>query len=196
MPKISLFKLFTATLTLSAFTIGGGYVIVPLMRKRFVEEYGWIDENEMLDLVAIAQSGPGPIAVNASILVGYRIAGLAGALVSTLGTALPPLIILSVISLFYTAFAASGLVASALAAMRVGVAAVIADVVIKMGSDVLKKKDYILTAIMFAAFAANWWLGVNVVLIILTSGAAGVLLTKLRENKENKKKKGDDENAA
>lgn len=193
MPKISLFKLFTATLTLSAFTIGGGYVIVPLMRKRFVEEYGWIDENEMLDLVAIAQSGPGPIAVNASILVGYRIAGLVGALVSTLGTALPPLIILSVISLFYTAFAASGLVASALAAMRVGVAAVIADVVIKMGSDVLKKKDYILTAIMFAAFVANWWLGVNVVLIILASGAMGVLLTKLRENKE---KKEDDDNAA
>lgn len=196
MPKISLFKLFTATLTLSAFTIGGGYVIVPLMRKRFVEEYGWIEENEMLDLVAIAQSGPGPIAVNASILVGYRIAGLVGALVSTLGTALPPLIILSVISLFYTAFAASGLVASALAAMRVGVAAVIADVVIKMGSDVLKKKDYILTAIMFAAFVANWWLGVNVVLIILASGAMGVLLTKLRENKENKEKKGDDDNAA
>ncbi len=186
MPKISLFKLFTATLTLSAFTIGGGYVIVPLMRKRFVEEYGWIDENEMLDLVAIAQSGPGPIAVNASILVGYRISGLIGALVATLGTALPPLIILSVISLFYTAFAASGLVASALAAMRVGVAAVIADVVIKMGSDVLKKKDYILTGIMLAAFVANWWLGVNVVFIILVSGAAGVLLTILRERKEKK----------
>jgi chromate transporter len=192
MPKISLMKLFTATLTLSAFTIGGGYVIVPLMRKRFVEEYGWIEENEMLDLVAIAQSGPGPIAVNASILVGYRIAGLVGALVATLGTALPPLIILSVISLFYTAFAASGLVASALAAMRVGVAAVIADVVIKMGSDVLKKKDYILTGIMLAAFVANWWLGVNVVFIILVSGAAGVLLTILRERKEKK----EDKNAA
>jgi chromate transporter len=193
MPKISLMKLFIATFTLSAFTIGGGYVIVPLMRKRFVEEYGWIDENEMLDLVAIAQSGPGPIAVNASILVGYRVAGLWGALVATLGTALPPLIILSVISMFYTAFAASGLVASALAAMRVGVAAVIADVVIKMGWDVLKKKDYVLTAVMCAAFVANWWLGVNVVLIILVSGAMGVLLTKFRENKE---KKEDDENVA
>ncbi|HWQ51897.1 MAG TPA: chromate transporter [Terriglobales bacterium] len=195
MPKISLFKLFTATFTLSAFTIGGGYVIVPLMRKRFVEEYGWIDENEMLDLVAIAQSGPGPIAVNASILVGYRVAGLVGALVATLGTALPPLIILSVISMFYTAFAASGLVASALAAMRVGVAAVIADVVIQMDSDVLKKKDFVLTAIMCAAFVANWWLGVNVVLIILVSGAAGVLLTKLRENKASREKKEDDEHA-
>ena len=71
--------LFTSTFTLSAFTFGGGFVIIPLMRKKFVEQLHWIDEEEMMDLTAIAQSSPGAIAVNASILVGYRVAGVHGA---------------------------------------------------------------------------------------------------------------------
>ena len=86
-------KLFCSTFYLSAFTFGGGYVIIPLMRKKFVEQYHWIEEEEMLDLTAIAQSSPGAIAVNASILIGYRLAGLFGALVTVLGTVLPPLIL-------------------------------------------------------------------------------------------------------
>ena len=69
-------KLFTSTFYLSAFTFGGGYVIIPLMRKKFVEQFHWIEEEEMLDLTAIAQSAPGAIAVNASILIGYRLAAL------------------------------------------------------------------------------------------------------------------------
>ena len=70
--KKILMKLFVSTLYLSAFTFGGGYVIVTLMKKKFVDEYHWIEENEMLDLVAIAQSAPGPIAVNGAIVVGYK----------------------------------------------------------------------------------------------------------------------------
>lgn len=92
--------LFTSTFTLSAFTFGGGFVIIPLMRKKFVEQLHWIDEEEMMDLTAIAQSSPGAIAVNASILVGYRVAGVPGALVTVLGTVLPPLIIYP--SFFFT----------------------------------------------------------------------------------------------
>ena len=84
-------KLFSSTFCLSAFTFGGGYIIIPLMRKKFVEELHWIEEQEMLDLSAIAQSSPGAIAVNAAILVGYRIAGIPGALVTICGTILPPL---------------------------------------------------------------------------------------------------------
>ena len=100
-----LLTLFLSTLQLSAFTFGGGFVIVPLMRKKFVEELGWIEEQEMLDFTAIAQSSPGPIAVNASILVGYHVAGIPGALLTALGTILPPLVIISAISLFFQAFA-------------------------------------------------------------------------------------------
>ena len=73
-------KLFISTLYLSAFTFGGGYVIVTLMKKKFVDEYHWIEENEMLDLVAIAQSAPGPIAINGAIVVGYKLAGMIGVL--------------------------------------------------------------------------------------------------------------------
>ena len=71
-------KLFFSTFELSACTFGGGFVIIPLMRKKFVEELGWIEEDEMMDLTAIAQSSPGAIAVNASILVGYHVAGFPG----------------------------------------------------------------------------------------------------------------------
>ena len=76
--KKILLRLFLSTLYLSAFTFGGGYVIVTLMKKKFVDEYHWIEENEMLDLVAIAQSSPGAIAVNGAIVVGYKLAGIAG----------------------------------------------------------------------------------------------------------------------
>ena len=78
--KNVLLKIFISTLYLSAFTFGGGYVIVTLMKKKFVDEYRWIEEDEMLDLVAIAQSAPGAIAVNGAIVVGYKLAGIAGAL--------------------------------------------------------------------------------------------------------------------
>ena len=121
--------LFISTFTLSAFTFGGGYVIVPLMRKKFVETLGWIDEEEMLDLIAIAQSAPGPIAVNSSIIIGYRLAGIPGALVTTFGTVLPPMVILSAISQFYTAFRDNVVVSLVLKGMGIGVAAVIVDVV-------------------------------------------------------------------
>ena len=89
-PK-KLWRLFTSTFTLSAFTFGGGYVIIPLMRKKFVEQLHWLEEEEMLDLTAIAQATPGALAVNAAILIGYRVAGIIGALVTVLGTVLPPL---------------------------------------------------------------------------------------------------------
>ena len=75
-------KLFTSTFTLCAFTFGGGYVIIPMMRRKFVEQYHWMEEDEVLDMTAIAQSSPGPVAVNAAILMGYRLAGGLGALVA------------------------------------------------------------------------------------------------------------------
>lgn len=99
-----LWQLFKATFLLSAFTFGGGFVIVSLMKKKFVEELGWLDESEMLDITAIAQSSPGPIPINASVILGYRMCGIPGSLVAILGTALPPMIIISTISYFYAQF--------------------------------------------------------------------------------------------
>ena len=180
--------LFAATFKLSACTFGGGFVIVPLMRKKFVEQLHWIDEKEMLDLIAIAQSSPGAIAVNASILVGYRVAGVAGALVTALGTVLPPLIILSVVSLFYRAFRDHPLVNAAMAGMLAGVAAVILDVVITMIRGVIRQKRLLPLLILAGSFAAVRFFGVNIILIILICGAIGAADTGLRIRKKKEGK--------
>lgn len=172
-----LFKLFISTFSLSMFTFGGGYVIVPLMRKKFVKELGWIEEQEMLDLTAIAQSSPGAMAVNASILIGYRIAGIIGAFIAIAGTVLPPLIILSVISLFYTAFRDNLYVGFLLKAMQAGVAAVIVDVVIDMGGDVFKAHKALPVIMMFAVFILSAFVKMNVIVLILICGFIGALVT-------------------
>ena len=145
------------------------------MKKKFVDDLDWIDETEMLNLAAIAQSAPGAVAVNASILLGYRIAGIKGAMITVLGTVLPPLIILSVISIGYAAFRDNVVVNAVLKAMQSAVAAVICDVVWTMGSGVLKEKQVIPTIVMFGAFIANYFFGVNVIVIVLACGALGVL---------------------
>jgi chromate transporter len=168
-------KLFASTFLLSAFTFGGGYVIISLMRKKFVDQYKWIEEDEMLDLTAIAQSTPGAIAVNASILIGYRMAGIPGALLTVFGTVLPPLIILSVISVAYTAFRDSVMVGYTLRGMQAGVAAVIIDVVINMIHNVIKDKKIFPILLMMAAFIAAFVFNVSVIIIILVCGVIGAI---------------------
>lgn len=170
-------KLFLSTLYLSAFTFGGGYVIITLMKKKFVDEYHWIEEGEMLDLVAIAQSSPGPIAVNGSIVLGFKLAGMAGVLVCVLGTVLPPFIILTIVSFFYEAFQSNFYVKTMLDGMQCGVAAVIASVVYDMGKGVVDGKSWISNLIMAAAFVATFVFKINVVCVVLICGGLGVLRT-------------------
>ncbi len=183
-------KLFWATFQLSAFTFGGGYVIVPLMRRKFVMNLHWLEEDEMLDLTAIAQSTPGAMAVNASVLVGYRVAGLPGAFVTVLATILPPFLILSVISLFYTQFRDNWAVNLVLKGMQAGVAAVICDVVVSMGWNIFKLRRVLPVIMMAGAFLASWFFDVNVVLVILLCAVVGAVDTWRRERagkKEGKK---------
>ena len=169
--------LFFSTFKLSACTFGGGFVIIPLMRKKFVDELGWIEEDEMLDLTAIAQSSPGAIAVNASILVGYHVAGLLGAMLTVLGTVLPPLIIISIISMFYQAFRDNVIVNMAMAGMLCGVAAVICDVVINMAKTILQKKRILPVLVMLGSFVATRFFSVNIIVIILACGVIGAIDT-------------------
>ena len=175
--------LFLSTLYLSAFTFGGGYVIVTLMKKKFVDGFHWIDEEEMLDLVAIAQSSPGAIAVNGAIVVGYKLAGMAGGLTSVIATVLPPFVILSLISLCYTAFRSNEIAGWMLGGMESGVGAVIIQVVWEMTSGIVKEKQLTALLTMAAAFAANYFFGVNVILIILLCAGVGVISTLYREKK-------------
>ena len=174
--------LFLSTLQLSASTFGGGFVIIPLMRRKFVEQLHWIDEQEMLDLTAIAQSSPGAIAVNASILVGYRVAGIPGACLTVLGSILPPLVIISIISLFYAAFRDNPIVNMAMNGMLAGVAAVILDVVYTMGRSVFRLRRVLPVLVMLLSFIAVRFLKVNILLIILACGLIGAADT-LRQQK-------------
>ena len=206
-------KLFLETLYLSAFTFGGGYVIVSLLKKKYVDDLHCINEEEMLDLVAIAQSAPGPIAVNGAIVVGYKLCGIPGILVSVLGAVLPPFVLLSIISFFYQAFRSNFIVHHMLSGMRCGVSAVILSVTWDMASSTLTEKKakasgaassesspaspaaqkktgrYTLRRssllIMIAAFAANYILGISTVWIIPAVILLGLADTLRRTRKED-----------
>jgi chromate transporter len=177
-------KLFFSTLYLSTFTFGGGYVIVSLLKTKFVDELHWIDENEMLDLIAIAQSSPGAIAVNGAIVVGYKVAGIPGIFCAILGAILPPFVIITAISAFYTAFKENFFIQNMLSGMRAGVGAVIISVVYDMGRGVTKLRSPILIMIMIAAFLANYYFKINVILIILLTALIGAIRTVVSAKKE------------
>ena len=179
-------QLFFSTIYLSAFIFGGGYVKITLLKKKFVDELHWIDQEEMLDFVAIAQSSPGPIAVNGAIVVGYKLAGIPGILVSVLGAIIPPFVILTVISLFYEAFKTNFVVQGLLSGMTAGVSAVIISVVWDMTAGIIKSRDTVLIIVMVLAFILNYFLKINVIYIILSAALIGALRTVIFERGEKK----------
>ena len=173
--RATLGKLFISMLCISAFTFGGGFVIVTFMRKKFVDELHWIEEDEMLDLIALAQSCPGAMAVNTANLLGWRMAGFAGMLAAVVATVIPPVTIITVISFFYDAFASNPWVALALQGMQAGVAAVFLDVTCTMGGSVAKTKSWLNWAILAVAFVVTFVLGYNVIFVILGAALVGIL---------------------
>ena len=187
MNENKLWKLFTTTFILSACTFGGGFVIVSLYKKKFVEELKWLEEDEMLDITAIAQSSPGPIPVNASVILGYRIHGILGSIVAILGTIIPPFAIISLISIFYKEFKSNQVIAIALQVMRAGVAAVILDVVVNFGMNIIKKKKVLYVIVMVVAFIATYFFNLGAMYIIffcLGIGLINVLLDTRKARKE------------
>lgn len=182
--KDKLKTLFLSTLYLSAFTFGGGYVIITLLKNKFVDELKWISEEEMLDFVAIAQSSPGPIAVNGAIVIGYKICGFPGILVAVLGAIIPPFVILTVVSSFYAAFKTNPYIQSLLFGMKSGVSAVIVSVVWDMAFGIVKKKDLFLIVIMAAAFILNYYFKVNVILIIVATLIIGIFRSLIKARGE------------
>lgn len=183
--KYILLKLFFTTIYISTFTFGGGFVIITFMKKKFVDELHWIDEEEMLDLTAIAQSSPGAIAVNAAILVGWKTGGLPGMGVAVIGTIISPMVILTIISFFYVAFATNTYIALILKGMQAGVAAVILDVVCSLGANVIKQKNWIHYIVLIAAFVATFIFQINVIYIIIISAFVGVIIAVVEQRKGN-----------
>ena len=150
---------------------------MPLIQEQVVNLHSWLSMSEFTNLITIAEMTPGPIAVNGAIVVGYKLAGLAGTLVAIIGTIIPPFVIISLISAFYHAFRDNYLVSQMLEGMQAGVGAVIASVTYEMGCGIIKKKDNVATIVMIAAFIAACVLGINVIYIVIASGAFGVIRT-------------------
>lgn len=175
-------QLFFSMMAISAFTFGGGFVIIGMMRKKYCDELHWVSEDEVLDMTAIAQSAPGALAVNSAIIFGYRIYGLVGALVSTLATIIPPIIIISIVCLFYQAFSTNEWVQIALQVMRAGVGAVTVDVVIDLSNSLIKSKNTFNVALMIVAFIASWFFKVSAITIILLFISIGFILV-IKEKK-------------
>lgn len=158
--------LFKTDMFISSFTFGGGYVVLPMIRKYFVDQKHLFSEDELMDMAAVAQSSPGAIAINLAVLCGKRVAGWPGILVAGIGAVLPPLIILSIVSAYYKAMIANETIAALLKGMEAGVAALIADVVWYMSSMIAKNKEPLPLLMIPAVFAANFIFNVNALLAI------------------------------
>lgn len=174
-------KLFKSTFIISAFTIGGGFVIIPLLKAKFVDEYGWMDDKEALNLVAIAQSAPGVVAANAAIAMGYRLGGIRGTLVALLATILPPLITLSIISYAYDVFASNYYIQLVLKGMQCGATAIIINVAYGLLKKELKKKLVLPLLIIAGTFVANYFFDVNLMYAVIVDAILGFLLLRDRK---------------
>ncbi|MCR4905289.1 MAG: chromate transporter [Clostridiales bacterium] len=168
-----LLTLFLRSLLISATTVGGGYVILSVLRRLYVEKLGWISEDEMLDLSAAAQSAPGAVAVNASLLVGYRLAGIGGALVSLAGTVIPPLCAMCLLAEAYRRSADFPLIMKIMAGMRAGVAAVILDTALTLTKGSLAKNTLPRAVIFAVSLALILGMGISPAWIVLGAAFLG-----------------------
>lgn len=172
--------LFSTSFILSSFTFGGGYVIISLLQKKYVDELKWIDETEMLNMITIAQSSPGVVAVNISILIGYKLGGFLGAIVCTLGTIIPPLITITIISFFYNFLKDNIYFNSLLKGMQIGVLIIIANVVTSMIKSLIKTKNILYFIMLICDFIMATFFNINILIIILISIFIGIIDTFLK----------------
>ena len=173
--------LFKSTFIISMFTVGGGYVIIPLLKAKYVDEFHWISDEETLNMVAIAQSTPGIMAVNTAIMLGYRMAGILGALTGMFATILPPLIIITIIAAFYSVVASNEYVKLVLKGMQCGATALLLSVAIDLLKKQFAKKLLLPIAIIIGTFVANVFFDVNIMLLVAIDGVIGFFL--LRDKK-------------
>ena len=176
--NFSYWLLFKSTFIVSMFTVGGGYVIIPLLKAKFVDEYHWIDDQQTLDMIAIAQSTPGIMAVNTSIMLGYKMGGLFGAICGMFATVLPPLIIITIVATFYDLIATNEYVKLVLKGMQCGATALLVNVAIDLLKKQFEKKLIIPTIIIIATFIANLCFDVNIILLVLIDGIVGFFLLR------------------
>ena len=183
-------SLFLTMLKIGLFTFGGGYAMIALLENEFVEKKKWLEKDEFLDVAAIAESTPGPIAINAATYIGYKNSGIIGSMIATLGICIPSFVIIYVISLFFDAFLSLTLVAYAFKGIQICVVYLILTAGLKMLKQ-MKKTTFnmiiisitLICMIVFSLFAVKF----STIFYILISGACGVavyLLGKIRKEEK------------
>lgn len=177
-------KLFCIFFKIGAFTFGGGYAMIPLIQREVVENHKWITDEDILDIIAIAESTPGPIAINSATFVGYKIAGFWGAAAATFGVVLPSFVIISIISFILDKFQEVRAVKYAFFGIRAGVLALLIKALWNMYVKCPKGTlSYILMTLSFIAAAFT---DISVLWIILACAATGIVLSLIHERRENK----------
>jgi len=166
-------ELFLTFFKIGAFTFGGGYAMIPLIQKEVVENKSWMNDEELLEVVAIAESTPGPIAVNASTYVGYKVKGYFGALMATLGVVLPSFIIILVISYILNEFKDNMVVKYAFNGIRAGVLALMIKAVVSMYKQ--SPKGMIAYVIMIGALVLTAFTGCSAIIVLIMCAITGMV---------------------
>ena len=172
--KIKLvFKLLITFLKIGAFTFGGGYAMIPVIQREIVEKNKWITEDDILNIIAIAESTPGPIAINSATFVGYQVAGVLGSAAATFGVVFPAFMIIYIISFFLRQFEELKVIKYAFNGIRAGVLSLLLNALISMGKKCPKNlMSYIIVAASFAVVAI---FDVNVLFVIIGCAVTGVV---------------------
>lgn len=196
----NLAKLFITMFKISLFTFGGGYAMISLLENEFVSKKKWLESDEFFDLIAIAESTPGPIAINCSTYIGYKIEGVLGSIIATLGMVIPSFVIIFVISLFFDKFLSITWVAAAFKGVQICVIFLILSAGIKMFKQV--KKDTFNITVMSATFIAMllitlFSVNFSSIFFLLIGGALGltIYLIKYFKDKRDLKKSSLEENS-
>ncbi|WP_101772888.1 chromate transporter [Peptostreptococcus faecalis] len=172
--NISCKSLFLSFFKINAVTFGGGYTIVPVIRDEFVNKRKIINDSEMLDIIAVAQSGPGPMAINTSMLVGYRTKGIKGALTCIFASVLPCIIVISIMYYIYSSISKNPWIKSALECMSGAISAILFINVYQMSKIALSKHKLFGSIIFLFSFLVGYFTNITVIFIIIASGLLGL----------------------
>ncbi|MFA5576893.1 MAG: chromate transporter [Tissierellaceae bacterium] len=175
-----IFEMFVSFFKIGAFTFGGGYAMIPIIQEEVVDRKKWIDESEFLDALAVAQGSPGPVAVNTSIYVGYRVSGLSGALAAVLGTVLPSFLIMLLVAKFFYQYRDNRFVDKVFLGIRPAIVALILSAVYKLTKA--SKFGYKRLLISLAALLAIVFLNLSPILMVVIGAVGALVYNKYKAN--------------
>ena len=185
--RVSLWQLFITFFKTGLFTFGGGYAMISLLEEELVAHKKWITSEDMLDMLVIAESTPGVIAVNTATSVGYRVRGVLGAIIATLGVVLPSFLIITALTFFLNEFSDNRWYQAAFTGIQACVTILIVNAFVKLARQI--ERTWFSVLLLVAAFGVAVFTNFDVIFIILIGGVLGVVYTLIKEYVDSKKKK-------